>query len=156
MEHRIHQVDTTLLLEEYRVLLETVDQLPLLISGNSMSPFLVHGRDTVYLTRVGRPLRRGDIVLYRRKNGAYILHRICAVNCDTFSMVGDAQTVIEHGIDRSQIFAVVCAAERKGKRQRPGCFWWDFFEKIWVRMIPVRHILLSIYGTLKRLFRRQV
>ena len=73
METRKRKVDTALLLEEYRTLLETVDQLPLLISGNSMSPFLVHGRDTVFLTRVKRPLRRGDIVLYRRQNGASIV-----------------------------------------------------------------------------------
>ena len=156
MEQRTQKVDTTLLLDEYRVLLETVDQLPLLISGNSMSPFLVHGRDTVFLTKVDRHLRRGDIVLYRRKTGAYILHRICAVRGDTFSMVGDAQTEIEHDIEREQIYALVCAAVRKGHRQKPGCFWWAFFEHCWVRLIPVRPILLRVYGTLKRLFRRKV
>lgn len=156
MEQKKQRVDTTLLLEEYRKLLETVDQLPLLISGNSMSPFLVHGRDTVYLTKVIRPLQRGDIVLYRRKNGAYILHRICAVEGDTFSMVGDAQTEIEHGIAREQIFAVVCSVIRKGQRQASGCFCWDFFAKIWVRFIPIRPFLVGIYGALKRLFRRSI
>ena len=156
MEQRKQKVDTSLLLEEYRKLLETVDQLPLLISGNSMSPFLIHGRDTVYLPKVNRPLKRGDIVLYRRKNGAYILHRICAVEGDTFSMVGDAQPEIEHGIAREQIFAVVCSVIRKGKRQAPGCFWWDFFAKIWIRFIPLRPFLVSMYSVLKRLSRRSI
>ena len=155
MQQKTWKVDTALLLEEYRTLLETVDQLPLLISGNSMSPFLVHGRDTVYLTKVNRPLRRGDIVLYRRKNGAYILHRICAVEGETFSIIGDAQTEIEHGIAKEQIFAVVCAADRKGKRQAPGCFWWDFFAKFWIRIIPARPILLRIYCGLKSIFWRK-
>ena len=154
MEQRKQKVDTSLLLEEYRKLLETVDQLPLLISGNSMSPFLIHGRDTVYLTKVNRPLKRGDIVLYRRKNGAYILHRICAVEGDTFSMVGDAQTEIERGIARDQIFAVVCSVIRKGRHLSPGCFWWDFFEKVWIRLIPFRPFLVGLYGMLKRMFRR--
>lgn len=156
MEHRVRKVDAEVLLEEYRVLLETVDTLPLLISGNSMSPFLVHGRDTVYLTKVSRPLRRGDIVLYRRRNGAYILHRICAVKGNTFSIVGDAQTLIEHGVAREQIFAVVSSAVRKGRRQAPGCFWWDFFEKVWVRVIPARPILIQTYGVWNRLFRRKI
>ena len=155
MEQRTQKVDTALLLEEYRVLLDTVNQLPLLVSGNSMSPFLVHGRDTVFLTKVNRPLRQGDIVLYRRKTGAYVLHRICAVKGDTFFMVGDAQTKIEPGIVREQIYAVVCAAIRKGQHQEPGCFWWDFFEKYWVHLVPVRPILLRAYGALKRLLRRQ-
>lgn len=156
MEQKTRKVDTALLLEEYRTLLETVDRLPLLISGNSMSPFLVHGRDTVYLTRVNRPLQKGDIVLYRRKNGAYILHRICAVEDDTFSIIGDAQTEIERGITRDQIFAVVCAADRNGKRQAPGCFWWDFFAKFWVRIIPLRPFLVGVYSAMKRLFRRKL
>lgn len=141
-------------MEEYRTMLESVERLPLIISGNSMSPFLVHGRDTVYLTKIRRPLRRGDIVLYCRKNGAYILHRICAVERDTFSMVGDAQTQVERGVSPEQIFAVVCAAVRKGKRQEPGCFWWDFFEKIWIRIIPARPFLTRIYGRLAGLVRR--
>lgn len=155
MEQRKQKVDTSLLLEEYRKLLETVDQLPLLISGNSMSPFLIHGRDTVYLTKVNRPLRRGDIVLYRRKNGAYILHRICTVEEDTFSIIGDAQTEIEQGIAREQIFAMVCAADRKGKWQAPGCLWWDFFAKFWIRIIPVRPIVLCVYSGLKSMFGRK-
>ncbi len=154
MEQRKQKVDTSLLLEEYRKLLETVDQLPLLISGNSMSPFLVHGRDTVYLTKVNRPLKRGDIVLYRRKNGAYILHRIYAVEGNTFSMVGDAQTEIERGIAKAQIFAVVCSVIRKGQHLSPGCFWWNFFEKVWIRLIPFRPFLVGLYGMLKRMFRR--
>lgn len=156
MEQKVRKVDTAALLEEYRTLLETVDTLPLLISGSSMTPFLVHGRDTVRLTRVSRPLKRGDIVLYQRKNGAYILHRICAVEGETFSLVGDAQTGIERGIEREQIFAVVCSAVRKGKLQRPGCFWWEFFARGWVRVIPLRPALLRIYSLLTKPFRRSL
>lgn len=150
VELRTRIVDTGLLLEEYRSLLETVEQLPLLISGSSMTPFLVHGRDTVYLTRVQRPLRRGDIVLYQRKNGAYILHRIYRVEGDSYSMVGDAQTFIERGIAREQIFAVVAWAERKGRRQAPGSFWWEFFGKLWIRMVPLRPLILRLYRSLRR------
>lgn len=155
METRKRKVDTALLLEEYRTLLETVDQLPLLISGNSMSPFLVHGRDTVFLTRVKRPLRRGDIVLYRRQNGAYILHRICAVEGNAFTAVGDAQTEKEQGIAMQQVIAVACAAERKGIRQAPGSLWWEFFEKIWIRIIPARPALLRIYRGMRSILGRK-
>ena len=154
MEHKIRQVDNALLLEEYRVLLNTVPQLPLLVSGGSMTPFLVHGRDTVFLTKVSRPLKRGDIVLYQRKGGAYVLHRICSVEAGSFSMVGDAQTEIEHGITSSQIFAVVCAVDRKGRRQAPGSFWWDFFATIWIRMIPARPVFLRLYRGFAKAFRR--
>ena len=119
-QSKVRVVDTAALLEEYRTLVQQVDMVPLVVSGSSMTPFLVHGRDTVYLSKVGRPLRRGDIVLYRRKSGAYILHRICRVRDGAFDIVGDAQTVIERGIEEKQIFAVVRAAKRTGRRQLPG------------------------------------
>lgn len=149
-------VDAAALLEEYRTLVEQVELAPLVVSGNSMSPFLAHGRDTVYLSKVDRPLRRGDMVLYQRKNGAYILHRICGVRDGAFDLAGDAQTVVERGVTRDQIFAVVRAARRKGRMQQPGCFWWAFFEKFWVRVIPMRPVLLRVYRALNRIFGRKI
>ena len=154
MEPITKAVETSTLTEEYLPLLETAETLPLLISGGSMAPFLVHGRDTVFLARVSRPLKRGDIVLYRRKNGACILHRICTLEGDTFSLVGDAQTGIERGIEQDQILAVAVRALRKGKAQAPGRFWWDFFAKVWIRVIPARPALLRLYSFLTKAFRR--
>lgn len=151
MEELVKSVDTAQLLEDYRQLLQTVDSLPLRVSGSSMAPFLAHGRDTVYLSRVDQPLKVGDIVLYQRRNGAYVLHRICRLEGEGFCMVGDAQTVREHGIQRDQIFAVVRRAVRKGKDQTPGSFWWEFFAKIWVRMIPVRAVVRRVFRKLPRL-----
>lgn len=141
-----------ILLEEYCRLLKdeaSVEALPLTISGNSMSPFLVHGRDTVYLSRITRPLQRGDVVLYRRTNGDYILHRIHSVQGDSFTMIGDAHYGLEAGIQRQQILAVMTSARRKGKLQQPGCFWWEFFQKIWLAMIPLRRPVMVLYTALK-------
>ena len=156
MEIRHKTVDTRELLETYRELLPQVETLPLVISGNSMSPFLVHGRDKVFLSAVRDPLKVGDIVLYQRDSGAYILHRICALEGeDRFCIVGDAQTALEHGIRRDQIFGMVRSAERKGKKQAPGTFWWEFFEKIWVRMIPLRPVVSHGYSLLTGKVRRR-
>lgn len=155
MEHIVQVVETEELLENYRELLQTVDILPLRVSGNSMTPFLVHGRDTVYLSRMSGPLKVGDMVLYRRKSGDYILHRICRLEDGAYCMVGDAQNVLEHGIERGQIFAVVRWVQRKGKRQAPGSFWWVFFEKAWVRMVPWRPMIIRLYGTICRCIGRK-
>ena len=147
MEKHTRTEKPEILLEEYRRLLEdeNIEALPLVISGNSMSPFLVHGRDTVYLSRPSGPIKKGDVVLYRRDNGAYILHRVHKVEKDSFTMTGDAQTYLEKGIRPDQIIAVMTSALRKGKRQQAGCFWWDFFEKIWPRMLYLRPVAVKIY-----------
>lgn len=153
MERRVNTLPPEVLLEEYRRLLQEdprIEALPLVISGSSMTPFLVHGRDTVYLSRLTRPARRGDILLYRRRGGAYILHRVWKAEPGSYTMVGDAQAELEPGIRDDQIIAIVTAADRKGKRQVPGCFWWDFFEKVWIRMVPLRHGIRLVYGAIRR------
>ena len=146
--------NTAALLERYRVLLEQGETLPVPIVGSSMAPFLVHLRDTVWVAAPVRPLKVGDIVLYQRDSGAYILHRICAVEGDRFTLIGDAHTVREPGIRRDQIFGVVVSAQRKGKEQAPGCFWWGFFAHIWPRIIGLRPALLHTYSILTKLFGR--
>ena len=100
MEKRVKVVAPELLLNEYRELLkdDSIEALPLLISGNSMAPFLIHQRDTVYLSRLQKPLKKGDVVLYLRDNGSYVLHRIVQINNDQYSMIGDGQFHIEKGI----------------------------------------------------------
>ena len=150
MEHNVRVIEPELLMEQLPELLEKTQAVPLVISGNSMAPFLIHGRDTVYLSRVTRPLKRGDMILYRRDCGAYVLHRICAAEGDTFCLIGDGQQEKEYGIRRDQVIALVTAVRRKGKLLKKGSFLWTLFEKVWIRMIPLRPAALGIYGFCKR------
>lgn len=152
MKTQTKTMQPEVLLEEYRRLLRddpSIDALPLVITGNSMSPFLIHGRDTVYLSRLTRPVRRGDMLLYRRENGSYVLHRVYRALPESLTMIGDAQTVLEPGIRREQVIAIVTRVERKGKQLGPGSFWWGFFEKIWIRIIPLRKAAEGLYTWLK-------
>lgn len=153
MERKVKVMEPERLMEPLLELLEETEAVPLVISGSSMTPFLVHGRDTVFLSRVCRPLKRGDMVLYRRDSGAYILHRVYRVEQDSFTMVGDAQTMLEPGIRPDQVKALVTAVRRKGKILRGGSFWWDFFETIWIRMVPLRPAVRTVYSGLKRLLK---
>ena len=144
------------LMEEYRRLLQegSVDALPLIVSGNSMTPFLINGRDTVYLSRLERPARRGDILLYRRRSGSYVLHRVYRVTAEGYTMVGDNQQRLEPGIREDQVLALVTRVERKGVLLEPGCPMWDFFEKVWIRLVPLRKVLHRLYSNISRLFRK--
>ncbi len=155
MQRKHLSIDTEILMEHYRALLETADALPLEITGSSMTPFLAPGRDSVMLTKPAAPLRRGDIVLYRRDDGAYILHRILRVERNgTLSLAGDAQCALERGVRPEQVFAIVRSAVRKGKTQQPGCFWWDFFAHIWPLLLPLRPWLRRAYRKLCTLRRK--
>lgn len=120
----------------------------MLVAGSSMSPFLCHKRDYIYFTKPDRELRRGDMVFYQRDTGQYVMHRIYKRKKDDYYMVGDAQTQIEGPLRRDQIFARIIKVKRKGRIIEPGNFWWEFFEHVWIRIIPMRKVIEKLYSLL--------
>ena len=120
------------------------------VTGGSMVPFL-HGGDMAYLDLPDSPLKKGDIVLYTRENGRYILHRIKKINKDgSFIMVGDAQQELEILPRRELIHARVTSARHQGKLTHPGQLRWWFYRYIWLNIVPLRHFLMALSGKLKR------
>lgn len=145
MELHTRVLPPEVLIPELLAVLDQAESVPLAVTGGSMTPFLAPGRDQVFLSKISRPLKRGDVILYRRDSGQYVLHRICRVRGEALSLVGDAQTIIEEGVRREQALALVTAVQRKGKLLKPGCFCWTFFEKIWIRMIPLRRLAVGAW-----------
>ena len=120
------------------------------VAGNSMYPFLEHGRDTVYLERPEAPLRRGDVVLFRRRSGQFVLHRIVRCENGSFWITGDAQQNPEGPIAQEQIAGIVTCVMRDGKQLKPGDRRWEFYARTWVRLVPVRHIVLRLLRIRKK------
>ena len=114
------------------------------VAGGSMVPFL-HNGDTVYLDLPERPPKRGDIVLYTRPDGRYILHRVVRRRGDgSFLMAGDAQQALERVPDPGRIHAVVTAARHKGKLLTPRSLRWWAYRHIWLWLRPLRHRLMAL------------
>lgn len=147
-------VDTREYVSMLRELTEEGKEVSMLIAGNSMSPFLIHNRDYVSFKKPDRELKAGDIVFFQREGGAFILHRIWKVKPEGYYIVGDAQWVIEGPVKREQIFAIVTKVRRKGKWIGPGAFWWEFFEHIWIHMIPLRSGVCKTYTKFRQLLKR--
>lgn len=143
-------IDTREYVSIFRELTEADKEVGMKIAGNSMAPFLIHERDYIHFKKPNRPLVRGDMVFYQRKNGQFIMHRIWKIDGEDFYMVGDAQQEIEGPIERQQIFALVTRVRRKGKWVEPGDFWWEFFASVWIKMVPARHLLMRWYAFFKR------
>lgn len=144
-------VDTKEYVSVLRELVEDGREVSLLVSGSSMSPFLAHQRDYIYFKKPDRELHKGDMVFYQRRTGQYVMHRIWKVKNDKYYMVGDAQQEIEGPLERDQIFAIITKVQRKGKWIEPGDFWWEFFEKVWINIVPVRRVLVKMYGVVYKL-----
>ena len=96
-------VDTREYLSAMETLIYQGEDVSIPVSGFSMNPFLADKRDAVLVKRPDRDLQRGDIVLYKRRNGQYILHRIWKVKREGYYLVGDAHTEIEGPVSQDQI-----------------------------------------------------
>lgn len=132
-------------------LVEEGETVSIRIVGSSMSPFLIHDRDLITFKAPERELKKGDMVFFQRESGQYVMHRIYAVKPDGYYMVGDAQAEIEGPIRREQIFAVIIKVRRKGKWMEPGDFWWNFFERVWINIIPFRKVVTVFYSLVYKL-----
>ena len=91
-----------------REVIESGGEFNLFTRGTSMRPTICEGVHSVML---GAPtdISSGDILLYERANGQFVLHRLVRIRGDELIMCGDNQFVLEGGIHRSDVIAKVTA-----------------------------------------------
>ncbi len=85
------------------------------ITGTSMNPLLYQGRDFVFIEKPTFPLQVGDIPLYRRDDGAFVLHRIVGKGVKGYTLSGDNQFLLEYGITDEHVIGVVTSLCIDGK-----------------------------------------
>ncbi len=130
----------------YPLIRESLDSggtFHLTITGTSMYPFILGGRDQVTLSSIGKELKKNDLPLYRRDDGAFVLHRIIKVEKDgTYTCCGDHQCVPEKGLRREQMIGIATAYIRKGKRITNRNLIYKFYRMTWTWLRRYRgHIL---------------
>lgn len=131
-----------------QMLIQGQTLVPVPVAGTSMCPFLHHG-DTVYLELPGDSPAVGDILLFRRPSGAYVLHRVVKLETDgRIWMLGDSQLVRE-AIFSDWIRGKVVKVRRKGEIMGPEHRIWRLFQRPWVWLIPVRRPILALHRLLK-------
>ena len=126
-------------------------------SGNSMIPLFRHGRDQVTLRGVqGETLNKYDMILYRRPNGGYVLHRIVGVREEGYVVRGDAQLWDEYPVPREWVIARVEEFRRGVRSGRCADLGYRAYCVIWVNTVWMRRGLAKTRRGLGRLKRRLV
>ena len=108
----------------------------LVVTGNSMWPLFRHMRDRVLLAPPEN-CQKGDIVLYQRENGRFVLHRIVKTEKEICICCGDNQCEKET-IQKDWILAVVTDFERKGKLYSVTAKGYRLYKRVWMGLFPVR------------------
>lgn len=96
-------------------MLSVEPEISVLTSGASMRPMLRQHRDLAVIERVERPLKKGDVLLYRSPLAKpLVLHRIVSVCQGSYVLRGDNNYFTEYGITDADIVGVLKAFYRDG------------------------------------------
>jgi signal peptidase I len=112
------------------------------IHGTSMLPMLKIG-DLVTIKKV-ESLQKGDIVLFRRFDESFVLHRIIRVNNDSYDIVGDHQGIVEKNVLFGQMIGVVISYNKNGKEHHMKNLRYKIYKAL-VRITLLRNIFGRIF-----------
>lgn len=114
------------------------------VSGISMTPILHNLKDSVVLSKADK-VKKYDIILYKRDNGQYILHRVIKKKGSVLTLAGDFETEKEFPVYESAVIAKVTSFCRNGKDYTAEDFIIKLYSRIWVFILPARqHVLCAL------------
>ena len=138
------------IIEEAIRLVDDGVSVTLPVSGRSMLPFIIGGRESVILQRPGT-LKVGDVVLAWVEKSRYVVHRIILFDGENVILMGDGNLV---GTERCTLGDVKALATHVvGSDDRPRYLyspWRKVAARVWWHLRPVRRYLLAIYRRVKR------
>ena len=105
-----------LFVEEMQACFERGQEVTFIPSGRSMLPTINGSSDKVTLKAIDAPLKKRDIILYRRSGGELVLHRIVGFRQDgSLILCGDNQYDYEYGVMPDDVLARMIRRDRNGR-----------------------------------------
>lgn len=119
------------------------------VRGNSMWPLLHDRKDKIFLKRLDF-YKTYDIILYKRDDKTFVLHRIVGKKNGAFYLAGDGEFEKEYPIYPEQILAKAVRGVRYGKPFSCSSFGFKAYSVLWVFLLPVRPLAVRVFSTLRR------
>lgn len=111
--------------------------------GTSMEPLIREGRDVLLIKKADGRLKKYDVPLYRRDDGAYVLHRIIKV-CDGYYVVRGDNLYYKEIVEDEKIVGVLAAMDRGGREVNVTDFSYRLRSRIRCATFPVRRVLRKL------------
>lgn len=109
--------------------------LCMVVSG-SMRPMLRMGKDSVLFVKPDKPIKRGDVVMFRRESGTMVMHRVVAVVSDGFQIRGDYSVVSEF-VSEDQICGVMKGFYRGEAYISSEHLLYRLYSLCWMNLYPL-------------------
>ena len=123
-------------------------------TGFSMYPLIYPERDEIILAPVGeRRLKRGDVVIFRRKDGLLILHRIFRIRKNGYYIIGDNSPYVDGPVNREDICGIMTGFYHKGHYYGEKNVLYKASVHVWLILRPVRGIISKAAYKVKKLIK---
>ena len=138
--HEDPVIKRSLSIEQWHQLGLQGDRIPVTITlaGDSMRPLIRRGRDRVTILPVSHKLRIGDIVLFRRDQEMYVVHRVWKIRDGMVQTLGDNCVTPDSWIPVSDVWGLVVKMERCGRTFRLDGKTARVFGRGWMAVYPLR------------------
>ena len=123
--------------------------------GDSMQPLLGEGRTAVVVQPLAGPLKRGDLPLYRRPDGQYVLHRIVRVKDGVYYTRGDNRYNEPERVEPDWVLGVVTQVVRGGRTIPVTDGSYCCYTALWLASYPLRHGMHQLRWHLKKALHRE-
>jgi len=125
----------------------------LTVSGSSMFPFIRNG-DVVEIEGLNSKIRVGDVLLVRKNEEIYVLHRVVKVEKGRFFLRGDYSSCLEGPFRKEDVVARAVIRYCGGKIYDLSRGWYRLAGMVWARTFPINHHTIRLLLGLKRLFKK--
>lgn len=113
--------------------------------GDSMEPLLHHRATRVVICRADRPLHPGELPLYRRPNGQFVMHRIIRADSAHYYTRGDNRCGLET-VPRQWVLGVVTEIYRGKGHFSVHQPLYRAYVALWNLLYPLRWPVYKIRG----------
>ena len=118
------------------------------VTGQSMLPFIIGGKESVILHAPGLTAV-GDVVVARVDGNRYVVHRIINIDGDHVTLMGDGNVRgTEHCLLKDVKARVTHVVSADNKKRDLYSRWRVRAAKLWYWLRPIRRYLLAIYRRL--------
>lgn len=114
--------------------------------GTSMLPLLKQGRDLfVVQKKTQSRYKKYDVVLFKRNDNKYVLHRIIKVNKNDYTIRGDNCVYKEYGVKDEDILGVMTSFIRKGKEYTVDNKFYRIYSVLWCKLYFLRRVYKRLF-----------
>lgn len=138
----IKQTDADTLMALAIPMIEQGKTVKLTVTGISMYPLVYTRRDAVLLAKADS-IKVGDVPLYQRPNGKYVLHRILKEKDGAYGIMGDSEIKMEYPVYPEQIRAKAIGFYRKGRYIDCNSLPYKAYSFFWRHTVKIRPYLIK-------------